>query len=109
MPFLDYELPPNLVAQEPAARRDASRLMVLDRKGGDILHRQFADLPRLLRPSDVLVLNDTRVLPARLFGKRERTGGAWEGLFLGEPSAGVWELACQTRGTLVAGESIKIA
>src|SRR6516164_5928666 len=100
MPFLDYELPPHLIAQHPAGRRDASRLMVLNRDRGTIDHCQFRELPDLLRPGDLLVLNDTRVLPARLFGRRERTGGKWEGLFLCQPAEGAWELLCQTRGRL---------
>jgi S-adenosylmethionine:tRNA ribosyltransferase-isomerase len=107
MPFLDYELPPHLIAQHPAGRRDASRLMVLNRDRGTIDHCQFRELPDLLRPGDLLVLNDTRVLPARLFGRRERTGGRWEGLFFAE-SGGLWELACQTRGTLAEGEFIAV-
>src|SRR5262245_24952664 len=107
MAFLDYELPPHLIAQRPAARRDDSRLMVLNRARGTIDHRQFRDLPTLLRPGDLLVLNDTRVLPARLFGRRERTGGRWEGLFLAE-TGGLWELACQTRGTPSIGEFVAV-
>ena len=68
----------------------------------------FADLPDLLRRGDLLVLNDTRVLPARLRGHRERTGGKWEGLFLRE-HAGVWELLGQTRGRLEPGEILIVA
>jgi S-adenosylmethionine:tRNA ribosyltransferase-isomerase len=108
MPFLDYELPSHLIAQHPAARRDESRLLVANRVRGDLKHRRFSDLPEFLNPGDLLVLNDTRVLPARLFGRRARTGGQWEGLFLGVAATGLWELACQTRGTLVAGEFIGI-
>src|SRR5262245_10577752 len=107
MAFLDYELPPQLIAQHPAARRDESRLMVLSRARGTIDHRRFCDLPALLRPGDLLVLNDTRVLPARLYGRRQRTGGRWEGLFLSE-AGGFWELACQTRGTPSAGEFVAV-
>src|SRR3979411_2541697 len=99
MPFLDYELPPHLIAQHPAQQRDQSRLMVLNRAKQIIGHNQFAELPELLRPGDLLILNNTRVLPARLFGRRAQTGGQWEGLFL-EEADGIWELACQTRGTL---------
>src|SRR5436305_14886335 len=73
--FFDYELPPRLVAQEPAARRDESRLLVADRSTGELHHRHFRDLPDYLRPGDRLVLNDTKVLPARLVGRREKTGG----------------------------------
>ena len=64
----DYDLPADLIAQEPAPERDAARLLVLDRASGRIEHRTFADVPEYLRPGDVLVLNDTRVMPARLFG-----------------------------------------
>jgi len=64
----DYNLPPDLIAQEPAPERDAARLLVLDRATGRTEHRTFAALPEYLRPSDVLVINDTRVMPARLFG-----------------------------------------
>src|SRR5947209_19757976 len=106
MPFLDYELPAELIAQQPAAERDQSRLLVVRRRDGSMEHRQFLDLPDLLAPGDLLVLNDTRVLPARLLGRRERTGGKWEGLYLGSGTDGVWELLCQTRGRLVDGETI---
>jgi S-adenosylmethionine:tRNA ribosyltransferase-isomerase len=107
MPFLDYHLPPELIAQEPAAERDRSRLLVVCRSDATLEHRQFLDLPDLLDPGDLLVLNDTRVLPARLLGHRERTGGKWEGLYLGERD-GVWELLCQLRGTLIEGETVVV-
>ena len=77
----DYELPPERIAQEPAARRDASRLLVLDRDTGRILHRSFPDLLDELRPADLLVLNDTEVLPARLVGEKP-TGGRVEVLLV---------------------------
>src|SRR5262249_7011435 len=99
--FLDYDLPPHLIAQQPSARRDQSRLLVLHRQGGNLSHHVFADLPDLLDPGDLLLLNDTRVLAARLLGRRERTGGKWEGLFLRCCADGAWELMCQTRGRLV--------
>src|SRR5207253_4540238 len=108
MPFLDYDLPPELIAQEPAAERDQSRLLVVRRCDGTLDHRPFLDLPDLLAPGDLVVLNDTRVLPARLLGRRERTGGKWEGLYLGADADGAWEMLCQLRGRLVAGESIVI-
>jgi S-adenosylmethionine:tRNA ribosyltransferase-isomerase len=107
MPFLDYQLPPELIAQQPAAERDQSRLMVVRRTDQSIAHHVFAELPDMLSSSDLLVLNDTKVLPARLLGRRERTGGKWEGLFLREVD-GCWEMLCQTRGTLLEGESILI-
>ena len=72
----DYDLPPDLIAQEPLAERSASRLLVLDRSSGAISHRRFTDLPDLVAPADVLVLNASRVIPARLVGVRERGGPA---------------------------------
>ncbi len=89
-----YDLPPELIAQTPLDRRDASRLLQLDRLTGDIMHRHFYELPSLLKEGDCLVLNDSRVLPARLFGKRE-TGGAVEVVLLRDKGGGVWE--CLTR------------
>lgn len=101
--FFDYDLPDHLIAQQPAADRDASRLLVIDRAGGSLAHHHFRDLPSLLAPHDLLVLNDTRVLPARLVGRRAGTGGRWEALYLGE-AGGVWELLAQTRGYAQPGE-----
>lgn len=106
--FLDYELPPQLIAQEPSAERDGSRLLVVHRSRSALEHRHFFDLPALLNPGDLLVLNDTRVLAARLLGRRTRTGGKWEGLVLGESADGCWELLSQTRGRLVLGETLQI-
>jgi S-adenosylmethionine:tRNA ribosyltransferase-isomerase len=106
--FLDYDLPKHLIAQEPCPDRDRARLLVVERKTATLGHHVFADLPELLRPGDLLVLNDTRVLPARLIGYRTRTGGKWEGLFLRELPDGLWELLCQTRGHLLEGESIAL-
>lgn len=73
----DYELPEELIAQSPLEERDSSRLMVVDRAGGRISHEAFPDISTHLRPGDLLVLNDTRVMPARLFGRRS-TGGRIE-------------------------------
>jgi len=89
-----YDLPEELIAQTPLERRDASRLMHLDKITGEVEHRHFFDLPEYLRPGDCLVLNDSRVLPARLIGRRE-TGGAVEVLLLRDRGEGVWE--CLTR------------
>jgi len=72
-----YELPEELIAQQPLAERKASRLLCLDRSSGAVAHRQFTELPGLLQPGDLLVFNDTRVIPARLFG-RKRSGGRVE-------------------------------
>ena len=77
-----YELPKELIALEPCHPRDASRLLVLSRKGGAIFHRRFSDLPEFLLPGDLLVLNDTRVVPARLRGRKAMTGGQVELLLL---------------------------
>ncbi len=104
----DYELPTELIADQPAARRDESRLLVIDRQSGELTHRRITDLPELLSPGDTLVLNDTKVIPARLFGRRAATGGRWEGLFVGTTNEGDWRLIGQTRGRLTAGEQIVI-
>jgi S-adenosylmethionine:tRNA ribosyltransferase-isomerase len=102
----DFDLPEGLIAQAPAEPRDASRLLVLRRATGEVEHRVFTDLPGLLSPGDLLVMNDTRVTPARLVGHRERTRGKWEGLFVRENPGGLWELLSQTRGHLQAGEAV---
>src|SRR5437764_6106249 len=107
--LLDYDLPEHLIAQEPAARRDASRLLVLRRGAGSREHHLFADLPELLGAGDLLVLNDTRVVAARLVGRRARTEGKWEGLFVRtHPDDGTWELLVQTRGRLLLGETLLV-
>ncbi len=102
----DFDLPADRIAQQPLPERDTSRLLVLRRSGGGLEHRHFFDLPALLAPGDLLVLNDTRVLPARLVGQRARTGGKWEGLFVGPAPDGAWELLCTTRGRLMVGETL---
>ncbi len=89
-----YQLPKELIAQTPSVRRDGSRLMCLDRFSGKTGHHHFYELPKLLRPGDCLVINDSRVLPARLLGKRS-TGGAVEVVLLSDKGKGVWE--CLTR------------
>jgi S-adenosylmethionine:tRNA ribosyltransferase-isomerase len=106
--LFDYELPANLIAQEPITPRDAARLLVVRRHDAAISHHQVRDLADLLRPGDLLVFNNTRVVPARLYGTRARTGGKWEGLFLRVTEAGLWELMCQTRGRLTAGEVVTV-
>lgn len=104
----DYPLPDDLIAKEPLPKRDASRLMVLDRRAGTIAHHWIRDLPELLRPRDCLVLNNSKVLPARLFGVRTATGGKWEGLYLNSTAAGRWRLIGQTRGYLRLNETITL-
>ena len=85
-----FDLPPELIAQQPAARRDGARLLVLERKSAKIAHRQFPDLLEFLKPGDVLVLNNSRVIPARLHGTNERTGGKFEILLLEENAPNDW-------------------
>jgi S-adenosylmethionine:tRNA ribosyltransferase-isomerase len=108
MHFFDYELPERLIAQEPATRRDESRLLVLHRAEQRIEHRIFRDLPQLLSPGDLLVLNDTRVLPARVLGERLATGGKWEGLYLHQ-MGGLWEMMAKTRGYPKPGEVLSVS
>lgn len=87
-----YELPQELIAQEPAAERSSSRLMVLDRKTGNIEHRIFREIKDYLKAGDCLVLNDTRVMPARLLGAREDTGGGIEFVLMKIISGDTWEV-----------------
>lgn len=87
----DYDLPQELIAQTPAERRDHSRLLCYDRKTGNLQHRIFHDVIEHLDAKDVLVLNETRVIPARLIGSREDTGGAMEFLLLRRLDDGSWE------------------
>ena len=101
--FFDYDLPEHLIAQTPAANRSDARLLVVHRRSGRLEHRFFRDLPEYLNAGDLLVRNNTKVLPARLIGTREKTGGRWEGLFLTERD-GIWELLAQTRGFPEVGE-----
>jgi S-adenosylmethionine:tRNA ribosyltransferase-isomerase len=93
-----YKLPKELVAQKPVSPRDHSRLLVLDRAGGHVEHRHFFDLPKYLRRGDLLVLNDTKVFPARLIGKKEKTGGKVE-VFLLRKTDLTPALSLQRRGS----------
>lgn len=105
----DYQLPPELIASVPLPQRDASRLLVVDRASGTITHTVFRNLPDYLRTGDLLVRNETRVVPAKLRGVRSATGGKWEGLFLGLEGNGLWKLIGQTRGKLLPGEALSLA
>jgi S-adenosylmethionine:tRNA ribosyltransferase-isomerase len=104
----DYELPRELIAQQPVASRVDARLLVVDRGRQTLAHHHVRDLPELLRPGDCLVLNDTQVVPARLLGRRETTGGHWEGLFLEAGQGGMWRVLCKARGKLASGEWIRL-
>lgn len=96
----DYPLPPEFIAQRPASPRDSSRLMIVHRDGGTIEHRIFRDLPEYLRPGDALVLNETRVIPARLHARKIPGGGRIEILLLRRLRPQVWE-------ALVGGKAIR--
>jgi S-adenosylmethionine:tRNA ribosyltransferase-isomerase len=104
----DYELPRELIAQQPLARRSDARLLLLDRRRQTIAHHHVRDLPELLRPGDCLVLNDTRVLPARLIGRRDLTGGRWEGLFLAANPDGLWRVLARSRSRPQTGETVTL-
>jgi S-adenosylmethionine:tRNA ribosyltransferase-isomerase len=86
----DFELPPELIAQTPAARRDESRLLVLNRNSRQVAHRKFIDLLEFMRAGDVLVLNNSRVIPARLGGRSAKTGGEFEVLLVEENATNDW-------------------
>lgn len=102
----DYELPEDLIAQQPVEPRDAARLLVVDRETGRLEHRRFRDLPRYLTAGDVLVLNDTRVIPARLFGLKEPTGGRVEVLLLERREPDVWEALVRPGRRVPAGSRV---
>src|SRR5438067_1721183 len=94
----DYDLPRELIAQQPLKARQDARLLVVNRAAESIEHSHMRDLPEFLAKGDSLVLNDTRVIPARLVGRRERTGARWTGLFLNADEQGNWQVLSKTRG-----------
>ena len=104
----DYPLPPELVAQEPLAARDASRLLVLDRATGAVAHHNFTDLPQLLRPGDLLVTNRSRVFPARLLGHRAG-GGRAEILLVRRRDDDRWDAMLRPGRRLREGMIVEIA
>jgi len=104
----DYELPGDLIAQQPLSNRIDARLLVVDRSKNQIDHLHVRDLPKLLTERDCLVLNDTRVVPARLVGVRTQTSGRWHGLFLEADDSGNWLVMSKTRGKLRATETITL-
>lgn len=103
----DYELPQELIAQEPLAERDASRLLVVERSTGSIQHRLFRDLPTLLSSGDLLVVNDSRVVPARLSGQK-LNGGRVELLLLRRVNQGCWEALAKPARRLRIGTELRI-
>jgi S-adenosylmethionine:tRNA ribosyltransferase-isomerase len=104
---LNYTLPEELIAQHPSQRRAQSRLLVLHRADGTLEDRQFSDLPNYLRPGDCLVLNDTKVLPARFYA-RKPTGAHLEGLFIHEEPDGQWQVLIKNARKLKSGQSIEL-
>lgn len=104
----DYELPPERIAQEPPAHRDGARMMVLDRARQTITHSQFSELPSFLDAGDLVVVNDTRVIPARIFGRKAKagTGGKVELLLLEDLGHGEWDVLMRTRRRPLPGEQI---
>lgn len=104
----DYDLPKELIAQHPMEPRDHSRLLVLDKDTGVIQHRHFYDLPEYLRPGDLLVFNDTRVIPARLYGKKD-TGANVEVLLLTRKNTTDWEALVRPGKKLQIGAKIKFS
>jgi S-adenosylmethionine:tRNA ribosyltransferase-isomerase len=102
----DYDLPRELIAQRPLPCRSDARMMVVDRATRRIEHCHVRDLPELLHPGDCLVLNQSRVIPARLVGRRAATGGRFTGLYLDSLPDGTWRLLGKCRGKLRPGEVI---
>jgi S-adenosylmethionine:tRNA ribosyltransferase-isomerase len=105
----DYELPPELIAREPARPRDSSRMMVLDRQTGHWTDSRFLDLPEFLQPSDALVLNDTRVIRARTYGRLERASGTTrdvEILFANPVGGNAWEVLSRRGKRIRSGDRI---
>jgi S-adenosylmethionine:tRNA ribosyltransferase-isomerase len=109
MELYDYDLPRERIAQDPLATRSDARLMLVNRSSGEIDHYHVRDLPEILTGSDTLVLNNSRVIPARLVGYRTNTRGRWQGLFLrADSETGVWEVLTKTRGRLQPGETLTV-
>ena len=106
--FFDYELPTELIAQKPAEVRSESRLLVLDRISGKLTDNRFSDIVGFLKPGDGLVLNDTKVLPARFFAHRH-TGAVLEGLFLAQhDQPDVWQIMLKGARKVKLGESFDL-
>src|SRR2546425_7502875 len=105
----DYELPPELIARAPARPRDTSRMMVLNRHTGQWQDSEFRRLPEYLKPTDVLVINDTRVIRARTRGTLERANGTTrevEVLFVAPAGDGAWEVMCKPGKRIRSGDRV---
>lgn len=103
----DFDLPKELIAQTPLLNRDSSRLLVLDKHTGDIKHRHFKDILDYLNEGDTLVLNDTKVLPARLVGEKEETRAVIEILMLKDEGEDVWQCLCKPAKRIKVGTVVK--
>lgn len=104
--LFDYHLPEELIAQYPLPERDESRLMVLNRDTEDIQHATFAQLPEFLSPSDLMVLNNTKVIPARLIGRKEKSGGKVEVFLLSPRGQGLWEALVKRSSRMDSGTKV---
>lgn len=102
----DFYLPEKLIAQTPLKKRDASKFLVLDKETGEIEHRHFTDIIDYLVPGDVLVLNDTKVIPARLYGVKEETHAALEVLMLKDTGNDIWQVLCKPAKRVKVGTVI---
>ena len=104
-----YDLPPELIAQTPLPVRDSSRLMCVNRRTGELEHRVFHDIADMLDPGDVLVVNDSKVIPARIFGVKEDTGVPMEVLLLRQRELDVWEVLCRPGKRAKIGTNIVVS
>lgn len=105
----DFELPEELIAQTPLSKRDSSKLLVLNKETGDIEHKVFTDILDYLVPGDVLVLNDTKVMPARIYGIKEETNAAIEILMLKETDSDIWECLVKPAKRIHVGDVVKFS
>jgi len=105
----DYELPRDLIAQYPATRRDEARMMVVHRAENRIEHSIFSELPNYLESGDLMVLNDTKVIPARVFGKKSVSGGKVEFLLLEEIQPGIWDVLMKANNRPIIGSAVILA
>ena len=105
----DFDLPKDLIAQTPLLKRDSSRLLVLDKKTGDIDHKHFTDIIDYLNKGDTLVLNDTKVIPARLIGEKEDTGAVIEILMLKDEGNNIWECLAKPAKRIKVGTIVKFS
>ncbi len=104
--LFDYPLPPELIAQHPAARRDQARMLVLHRASGEMEHRTISDIADYLHAPDILVLNNTKVIPARIFGHKAASGGKIELLLLEETAPGIWNVLMKSSRRPKPGDAL---